>query len=146
MDEIWFNFKSPEFGWLSNFDSRGSFVLKDRRWPTAEHYYQAQKFEDAGLVEKILSEKNAISVKKFADTQVENVRNDWEQVKEAVMKEAVLSKFEQNRKLKKMLFATGSSKLIHLSSSDTFWGRTKSGEGANYLGETIMKVRKELIK
>jgi N-glycosidase YbiA len=32
-----------EYGCFSNF-SRNSIFLKRKRWPTSEHYFQAQKF------------------------------------------------------------------------------------------------------
>ena len=42
---IWFYSKSLEYGWLSNFSEHG-FVLDGVRWPSVEHYYQAQKSSD----------------------------------------------------------------------------------------------------
>jgi len=40
------------FGELSNFTAH-EFTLDGAYWPTVEHYFQAQKFEDEAYREKI---------------------------------------------------------------------------------------------
>ena len=71
-------------------------------------------------------------------------RPDWDVVKEDVMRQAVRAKFEQNRRLREQLLATGDEELVHQSESDLFWGRNKEGAGDNRLGVIIMEIRQAL--
>jgi predicted NAD-dependent protein-ADP-ribosyltransferase YbiA (DUF1768 family) len=57
---------------------------------------------------------------------------------------AVSEKFKQNKDLSEKLIATGDMELVeHNWWKDKFWGK-HFGEGENYLGRILMKVRKEL--
>jgi N-glycosidase YbiA len=48
---IWCYSKTPGYEWLSNFaDCR--FTLDGVRWPSIEHYYQAQKYAGSPLAPK----------------------------------------------------------------------------------------------
>lgn len=66
-------------------------------------------------------------------------------VKMGVMRRALEAKFSQNRKLRKMLIATGDEELIHESGNDRFWGRDREGTGENRLGVMLMEVRAGLV-
>ncbi len=46
---ILFFVAADEYGDFSNF-SRHGVELDGRYWPTVEHYFQAQKFTDFGLI------------------------------------------------------------------------------------------------
>jgi ribA/ribD-fused uncharacterized protein len=142
--EICFHSKSPDYGWLSNFDQRGSFIIDGESWRTVEHYYQAQKFADPDLRRRIQAEKTAIATKKLAQSHAGQVREDWDQVKETVMRRALGAKFGQSRVLRNLLLKTGETILVHQSSSDAYWGRSADGAGLNRLGEILMEVREAL--
>ena len=142
--EICFYSKSPNYGGLSNFDQRGSFVIDGESWRTVEHYYQAQKFDDSELRRSIQKEKTALATKKLAQSHSGEVRGDWDQVKEAIMRRALRAKFSQNRALRNLLLQTGEADLIHQSSMDAYWGRSADGAGLNRLGEMLMETRAAL--
>lgn len=72
------------------------------------------------------------------------LRSDWEAVKDAVMKEAVLAKFSQHSELQKVLLATGEATIVEHTSNDAYWGDGGDGSGRNKLGEILMAVRSEL--
>jgi len=57
---------------------------------------------------------------------------------------AVQAKFEQNRRLRELLLATGDEELIHESGIDLIWGRNPDGVGDNRLGVILMEVRQAL--
>ena len=143
--EIHFNSKSQQYGYLSNFDTRGSFTIGKERWQSVEHFYQAQKFEEPAIRSQIQREVSGAAAKKLAQNHSVEVRPDWDQIKEAVMKSALRAKFEQNRALRKHLLETGAATLLHESTSDLFWGCNAEGQGLNRLGELLMEIRAELL-
>ena len=74
-----------------------------------------------------------------------NLREAWEQIKDAVMLECLRSKFS-NKELKEKLLSTQSRMLVEGNThGDKFWG-TVNGEGKNMLGKLLMQVRKELFE
>jgi ribA/ribD-fused uncharacterized protein len=56
-DVIHFYHVSEDFGCFSNF-APYPVRMDGRLWPTSEHYFQAQKFEDAKHQEKIRQAKS----------------------------------------------------------------------------------------
>lgn len=73
------------------------------------------------------------------------LRNDWENVKDSVMKKVVLDKFTRNIDLKQKLIDTGEAELIEGNTwNDTYWG-VCNNRGKNRLGKILMEVR-DLIK
>lgn len=141
---ILFYSKSLEYSWLSNF-SEHAFTLDGVRWGSVEHYYQAQKY--AGhkeVVDRIRKADSPLKARKAGQDRSLVPRADWDSAKESVMQRALQAKFEQNRRLRDQLLATGEEDLVHQSSSDLVWGRNEAGDGQNRLGELIMEVRKAL--
>ena len=53
---IKFYIVSDEYGEFSNFAAY-PIKLKKKKWPTSEHYFQAQKFQDKSYQEKIRIEQ-----------------------------------------------------------------------------------------
>lgn len=72
-------------------------------------------------------------------------RDDWEQVKDYVMKYVLLLKFKTDKHCYHVLLSTGSAKLIEASPYDNYWGCGKDGKGLNKLGTLLEQVRKEII-
>ena len=72
------------------------------------------------------------------------LRADWEKVKDAIMREAVLAKFTQHAELRKILLDTGDAKLVEHTENDSYWGDGGDGIGRNMLGQILMSVRQEL--
>lgn len=72
------------------------------------------------------------------------MRGEWEAVRLAVMKKALMAKFSQNEALKNVLLGTGSHPIVENSPRDSFWGVGKDGTGANHLGRLLEEVREAL--
>ncbi len=140
---IWFYSKSPDHAWLSNF-SEHAFKLDGVRWPSVEHFYQAQKYAGTEAVERIRKADSPLKARKAGQDRSLTARKDWDAVKEGIMGQAIRAKFEQNRQLRELLLATGDEELVHESSTDLFWGRSRDGAGDNRLGLILMTVRQEL--
>lgn len=140
---ILFYSKSPDYGWLSNFSEDG-FTLDGVRWASVEHYYQAQKYSGTEAADRIRKAESPLKARKAGQDRSLAPRADWDAVKEEVMRLAVRAKFEQNRRVRALLLATGPEELVHESGSDLFWGRNQDGVGDNRLGLILMEVREAL--
>ncbi len=131
------------------FSNFSSFMLdwRGRRWQTAEHAYQAEKFSEdrARHVEKRIEKaRSAHEAKKTAQEFEEYKRPDWDSVKLEIMEEILRAKLNQHEHIRKKLLETGDRLIVEDSPTDNFWGRGPDGKGANHLGKLWMKLRAEL--
>ena len=143
MDTIYFYTANDPYGELSNF-ARYGFYKDDVYWRTAEHYFQAQKFEDEKLREKIRRTPSPLKAAGIGRNRSNPLRADWEEVKDDVMYTAVLAKFQHNKDLAELLLATGHAMLVEHTGKDAYWGDGGDGSGVNRLGGILMLVREEL--
>jgi ribA/ribD-fused uncharacterized protein len=142
--DIEFSSKTPLYNEFSNFYP-APFVIGVVTWPTVEHYFQAQKFPgDSDLQSAILSAQTPAAAKKLGRTKTTHFRQDWEEVKEMIMLEALQAKFEQNQDLAALLKSTGTVPLKEKAAWDSYWGTGKTGNGRNRMGELLMIVRQGL--
>jgi hypothetical protein len=134
---------ADEYGELSNFAAY-PIKLAGKRWPTSEHYFQAQKFNDPQLREKIRKAKTPMIAARLGRDRSAPLRRDWESIKVSVMTEAVLAKFTQHEQLRELLLASGDALLIEHTDNDAYWGDGGDGSGKNMLGQVLMRVREQL--
>jgi ribA/ribD-fused uncharacterized protein len=132
-----------EFGYFSNF-SPHPIRLKGKIWPTSEHYFQAQKFAGTPDEEEVRQAKSPRVAKRMGQSRKRPFRQDWEAVKDSIMREAVLAKFTQHADLRATLLATGDATIIEHTENDAYWGDGGDGSGKNRLGQILMRVRDEL--
>jgi N-glycosidase YbiA len=140
---IHFYSTTGEYGGFSNF-SRHAVFLKGKRWPTSEHYFQAQKFAGTPHEEAVRGCKTPSLAADMGRSRKLPLRRDWEAVKERVMLEALRAKFTQHEELKATLLGTGDAKLVEHTANDSYWGDGGDGSGKNRLGLQLMQVRAEL--
>ena len=129
------------------------------RWPSVEHYYQAQKFTHAAacadadaVVDAILAapspEEAARQGRHKERAAPHLVRPDWPSAKVDVMAAALREKFERHAGPRRMLLSTEegpqSAELVEASPHDAFWGSGRDGAGQNMLGVLLMRLRAEL--
>lgn len=72
------------------------------------------------------------------------LRPDWEEVKDEVMKKAVLQKFLTHPDIREILISTSPEEIIEETTSDYYWGCGTKGTGKNMLGKILMEVRSTL--
>ncbi len=142
-DSINFYSVSEDYGCFSNF-SRHPIRLKNKTWPTSEHYFQAQKFHGTSREEEIRGAKSPMVAARMGRSRKHKLREDWESVKDGIMREAVLAKFTQHKELREILLGTGDAKLVEHTTNDSYWGDGGDGSGQNRLGQILMSVREEL--
>jgi N-glycosidase YbiA len=131
------------YGCLSNFSPHG-VDLDGLWWPTVEHYFQAQKFPGTPHAEAIRLAASPKAAKLLGRSRQYPLRPDWEEVKDEVMRRAVLRKFELHEQPREVLLSTGEEELVENAPSDYYWGCGRDGTGKNMLGKMLMKVRKKL--
>lgn len=119
--------------------------LDGEHWPTVEHYMLAQRFSGdetvLGTIRDCLSVTTAARV---AVRERRHVREDWPDVRDAIMYRAQLAKFTQHPELADRLLETGHAMLVEHVHGDAYWGDDGDGSGENMLGRTLMAVREEL--
>ncbi|GAB4536126.1 MAG: NADAR family protein [Pleurocapsa sp.] len=146
MTIYFYSAREHPYGCFSNF-SRHGFQLDGYWWITSEHYFQAQKFlsTDLAWFEKIQQVKNPKDAANMGRSRQHPLRSDWEEVKDDIMRKAVLCKFQTHDELKKILLATGDEFIVENAPGDYYWGCGKDGTGKNKLGQILMETREILI-
>lgn len=134
---------SDEYGCFSNFAAY-PIQLDGQRWPTSEHYFQAQKFAAPEHREAIRKTASPMIAARMGRDRKKKLRSDWESVKVSIMTDAVRAKFEQHEELRAVLLSTGEAKIVEHTANDSYWGDGGDGSGKNMLGQILMRVRAEL--
>lgn len=130
-----------KYRFLSNFGP-GSIQWQDKFFQTAEHLYQARKTNDPEEQEFVRVAPTPNEAKRRGKKVT--MRQDWDAVKDGVMKEILRLKFQQNPELAQQLIATGSEDLVEGNWwGDTYWGKC-FGSGQNKLGIFLQEIREEV--
>lgn len=140
---IYFYSSSQTFFEFSNFSAHG-IEMNGVWWPTVEHFFQAQKFEEGAYRERIRRAKSPKDAKALGRTRALPILADWDEKREGVMLEAIRAKFKTHELLCEMLLNTGDEELIENAPGDFYWGCGRTGTGQNKLGKILMQVRGEL--
>ena len=115
-----------EFDFLSNkFTS--TFYYKGTKYKSVAHAYQSLKAKHDGDATKIRNAKTATEAIK--EGRGVEVKSDWQETCKDLMEELLYLKFSTNVFLKPKLLATGVCQL---------------GDGRNFVGELLMKVRERI--
>jgi len=140
---IYFHTARGKYGFLSNFAPYG--VEFDGQWyPTAEHYFQAQKFVGTPVAEQIRTTATPKEANALGRHLQLPLRTDWEMVKDDIMLTVLRRKFAMHKDLQKQLLATENEDLIEDDVTNEYWACGANGKGRNRLGQLLMQVRKEL--
>lgn len=148
-----YGIKGERYGCFSNF-SYNSFYLDGIKWKTSEHYFQAMKFAGSNQIitindkpylvfDHIMNQKGPMGAAKEGRRRDFKLRDDWEQIKDMAMYEAIYAKFSQNPSIKQVLMSTGTEHIIEDSPVDFYWGCGKDGSGKNMLGILLVKLREQ---
>src|SRR3954454_18329696 len=119
-EDIRFYSVGDEYGCFSNF-APYPIRLGGKVWPTSEHYFQAQKFEDEQQREAVRKAKSPMFAARMGRDRKNKLRRDWESAKVSVMTEAVRAKFTQHDDLRATLLGTGDAKIVEHTENDAYW-------------------------
>ena len=142
---------------LSNFHP-APFEIENTKYCSVEQFYmckKAEEFNDTVAKNKIMATKNPGEIN-FLSKGIANFnQTQWKLVEDAIMKQGVNAKFDQNPHLQNLLLETGNTTLVEASPRDKNWGvginindkrifDPKNWQGANKLGKILMECRNRL--
>jgi ribA/ribD-fused uncharacterized protein len=146
-DVISFYKTDEEFGLLSNMKGRLYFKINNIIFYSSESIYQSLRYpHNIELQKKIASEKSPLIGKRIAQSHKEQTREDWDIVKNNIMRIAIRIKFLKNINFRELLLSTGNKDIVEISKKDDYWGTIEKKdifEGRNVLGRLLMELRKE---
>lgn len=154
MEKFTFFWKGPLSQW-----HKSNFVVNGVGFNCAEQYMMAEKasiFSDKLTYEKIMNTSSPKEQKYFGRQVAEFDVDFWNRVAKKVVYKGNWAKFTQDNNLKSLLLATEGTTLVEASPYDKIWGiglgksdpRAQSRDtwqGKNWLGETLTKLRDDLI-
>ena len=87
----------------------------DNAWWASEHYFQAQKFgkPDAEEIRQAKTPKAAM----MGRDRSRHLRSDWQEVKDGIMRQAVLRKFQTHADIREVLLATSDELIVNAFTS-----------------------------
>ena len=135
-------------GWRQMLDDEynTTFHLKNKRWSTVEHYFQAAKFEKhRPLYESFTLDSDSEVSKDVAKAKKEAKKEEgtkldphfFEGRHKTARKEAIMAKFDQNEDLRRVLLNTKNAKLV-------YYEQGKEAEPDTILMEVRAELRKQL--
>lgn len=154
---IGFHNPDEEYGYLSNW-YRSDFEKDGIRFSSMEQYMMYQKalcFRDEKIAAEILKTDDVGRIKELG-CQVSNYNESrWNGMRQILVYEGLLAKFEQNEELKAQLKSTGDAILAECAVKDRIWGiglsmkdpdrlDVKKWHGTNLLGYALMIVRERV--
>lgn len=142
---IYFYKEFGELGYLASYSLHG-FNKDGIYWKTVEHYYQAHKFDDDEVKNMIINAQTPKIASTIGRDRKYKLREDWEQVKDKIMYDAVLAKFLEHPDLAEKLLKTGEEEIIEETVKENYWGCGSQKQGLNMYGKILCRVRDELRK
>lgn len=125
----------------------------------AEKYMMAEKarlFKDDETLSKIMAAIDPSDQKRYGREVKGFDKDKWDAVARDVVYKGSMAKYTQNHDLKRDLLATVGTTLVEASPKDNIWGiglaksdpraqDRSTWKGKNWLGETLTKVREDIV-
>lgn len=150
------------FFWSGPFSNwhPSPFVLDGITYNCSEQYMMAEKarmFEDTSSLNRIMNAVDPSDQKRYGRSVTNFNKEKWDAVARNIVYRGCYAKFTQNLDLKKVLLATVGTTLVEASPEDYIWGiglrktdpkakNRSTWRGLNWLGETLTKVRDQILK
>ncbi len=134
-----------EYGFLANYSPYG-FYKNGIYYPTAEHYYQAEKFDDPVIQKKIICAETPRLASEIGRDRSLVRKNHFRDMKLKVMYDGVLEKFRQNPEIRSKLIETRNQEIREMTVKESYWGVGPEFDGENHMGKILMMVREQVKK
>jgi ribA/ribD-fused uncharacterized protein len=119
-------------------------------YPTVEHAYHCQRYEDTYIREEIRQARSPMLAWEVSQRNKSRQRRDFNETKVQVMESLCRMKMEQHTDVREALIASGSQRIVkHIVSGpsvDGFWDDGTDGTGRNETGKIWMRLRDELME
>ena len=132
-------------GYLANYSNHG-FIKDGVYYKTAEHYYQASKFDDEKIRQKIINSPTPKEASIIGRDRNNIRKKDWSHQKLDEMYMAVYLKFSQNKDIRSKLIETRNKEIREMTTKESYWGIGPNLDGINHIGKILMRVRKKIKK
>ena len=120
-------------------------VLEGVTYPTAEHAFQAAKFEGTAHEAFITKLATPGEAAREGRSRLRPLRTDWELVKWGTMLRIIKAKVLQHPEIHALLLATYPRMIAEHTTKDRVWGDGGDGSGQNLLGKCWMHVRLDIV-
>jgi ribA/ribD-fused uncharacterized protein len=136
------------YGAFSNL-YKSPIDFEGRKYPTAEHAYQAGKALKPEVREWILAAPSpSLAAMAAHGLYTWDIVPNWSQIKFDRMRRVLFAKFTQHAQLRALLVQTGDTRLVEAGSVNNsvnrLWGEV-NGVGQNMLGQMLMELRKAFL-
>ena len=141
-----------DFGGLSNMSNAFPICINGVQMRNSEAFYQACRYPmNIEAQEKIINRNSGFWSKIASKAYRNDTRNDWDEVRVAIMRYVLKVKLAQNfSTFGALLESTGTRPIVELSRRDPFWGAQRNKEtsilrGQNVLGKLLCELREEFV-
>ena len=118
--------------------------IEGKFFHTVQHYIIAQKYKDTPLLDQIDWTGPLDKTEALVAQTTYPARADWDQVKDDIVRTALVAKFETNLRCRTVLLSTGHEPIVY-DAQDEYWGQGSGGNGQNRLGQLLVEVR-EIVR
>ncbi|MBP5678983.1 MAG: NADAR family protein [Bacilli bacterium] len=129
-----------DLGYLANYSNHG-FTVDGVYYKTAEHFYQASKFDDPVIIQRILDCDTPKEASQIGRDRSFKRIPDFRNVKLEKMYQGVYEKFRQNPDILEKLLSTGKEEIREMTTKESYWGVGSNLDGENHMGKILMQVR-----
>lgn len=110
-------------------------------YPTVTHAYWALSIADEARRDEVAQTERPYDAQKLAESLPR--RENWPEVRTAVMADLLRAKFAQHPHLAAVLTGTGPTRMIYTEAGSNFWGQ-RGLEGRNWMGRLLELIRSEI--
>ena len=129
-----------DLGYLANYSNHG-FTIDNVYYKTVEHYYQAMKYDNEELRNKIINAETPKEASNIGRDRNNKRIDNFKNIKNDVMFNGILEKFRQNRDIAYKLIETRNNDIAEATIDEYYWGIGKDRSGQNNIGKILVKVR-----
>ena len=132
-----------DLGYLANYSNHG-FTLDGVFYKTVEHYYQAMKYDDEEIRNRIINAETPKEASNIGRDRNNKRIDNFKAIKNEVMFNGILEKFRQNRDIAYKLVETRNEPIAEATIDEYYWGIGKDRSGENNVGKILVSVRERI--